>query len=152
MSITEFVSKNFIRIQVIIFIAGIFIWFRYLQGGDHERSKFRVREADRTDLNRLREGPDLGQAKLQKKNQGPPPNPLSLPGIRLIGEPHEILGVREDASEADVMKAYKDSIKRFHPDRIQGEAKEQMQFYEQASAKINQAKEDMLKNIRARRA
>jgi DnaJ-domain-containing protein 1 len=152
MSITEFVSKNFIRIQVIIFIAGIFIWFRYLQGGEQERSKFRVREADRTDLNRLREGPGLADAKLQKKNQTPPPQPLSLPGIRLVGEPHEILGVKEDASEAEVMKAYKDSIKRFHPDRIQGEAKEQMYFYEQASAKINQAKEDMLKNIRSKRA
>ena len=120
-----------------------------LKSGKRE-TQFRVREADRTDLNRPRPGPDLADAKLKKPAAAAPVQaPLSLPGIRLSGEAHEILGVAEDASEAEVMRAYKDAIKRFHPDRIQGQAKEQMQFYEQASAKLNQAKEDLLKRIRS---
>ena len=150
MTVTEFVSKNFIRFQVIIFVAGIFIWLKYMRGDD-DTSNFRVREADRTDLNRLRDGPELAHAKLTKKNTTHPPPPLSLTGIRLDGAAHEILGISEDATEAEVMKAYKNSIKRFHPDRIQGQAQEQMQFYEQASVKINLAKETMLKNLRSRR-
>ena len=48
------------------------------------------------------------------------------------------------------MRAYKEAIKRFHPDRIQGQAQEQLQFYQQASAKLNEAKDEMLKKIRAR--
>ena len=115
-------------------------------------SQFRVREADRKDLDRiLKQKGDLADAKLKQKQKPTVSTPpLHLPGIRLVGESHEILGVSEDASEGEVMRAYKEAIKRFHPDRIQGQAQEQLQFYQQASAKLNEAKDEMLKKIRAR--
>ena len=149
MTFPEFFNQNRDSIQWGMGFTALAAVWSILKSGKNE-SQFKVREADRKDLNRLREGPDLAQAKLKRPAQAaPPPPPLSLPGIRLHGEAHEILGVAENASEAEVMRAYKDAIKRFHPDRIQGQAKEQMQFYEQASAKLNQAKEDMLKRIRS---
>jgi DnaJ-domain-containing protein 1 len=148
MTIPELVSQHFIKIQVVVFCVGLFFSLRFFRS-NQEESRFKVREADRKDLDRLKQGPDLAQAKFARKpNSQPPPPPLSLPGIRLAGAPHEILGVEETATEAQVMRAYKDAIKRFHPDRIQGQAKEQIQFYQEASAKLNQAKEEMLKIIR----
>jgi hypothetical protein len=112
-------------------------------------SNFKVREADREDLDALLEkGKDLGSSRLKRKS--PPPPPLSLPGIRLSGEPHEILGIRADASETEILRAYKEAIKRFHPDTIQGPAKDQLEFYQKASAAINNAKNWMIKNLRSR--
>jgi DnaJ-domain-containing protein 1 len=156
MTIPELVSQHFIKIQVVLFVSGVLVAFKLLQG-KQTSTQFKSREADRNDLERLRRGgPDLAQAKIARAKPTANPAhsaspPLSLPGIRLSGLPHEILGVAEDASEADVLKAYKESIKRFHPDRIQGQAKEQLQFYQEASAKLNQAKEDLIRAIRARR-
>ena len=46
------------------------------------------------------------------------------------------------------MRAYKEKIKQFHPDRIQGQAREQIRFYEEASAKLNEAKELMLTELK----
>ncbi|NDF14652.1 J domain-containing protein, partial [bacterium] len=63
---------------------------------------------------------------------------------------HEILGIRADADEAEVLRAYKEAIKRFHPDTIQGPAKDQLEFYQKASAAINNAKNLMIKNLRSR--
>jgi hypothetical protein len=158
MTIPELVSQHFIKIQVVLFVSGVLVAFKLLQG-KQTSTQFKSREADRNDLERLRQGgPDLAQAKLARARPTANPSanpavpPLSLPGIRLNGLPHEILGIAEDASEADVLKAYKESIKRFHPDRIQGQAKEQLQFYQEASAKLNQAKEDLIRAIRARRS
>ena len=145
MQLTQFISTHFIQIQWVVLIFGILYVIRILNSNS-TRSQFRVREADRTDLNRLKGGPSLADAKLNVKK--PPPPPLLLPGMRLDGEPHEILGVKVDASEAEVMKAYKDAIKRFHPDRIQGEAQSQLQFYQEASAKLNWAKEEMLRSLK----
>ena len=115
-------------------------------------SQFRVREADRKDLNQIlgKNTGTLADAKLNRKAETPKAPPLALPGMRLSGESHEILGIAEDANEAEIMRAYKEAIKRFHPDRIHGQAKEQIQFYQEASAKLNQAKDQMLKKIRGR--
>ncbi len=149
MSIPELVSQHFVKIQWVVLIAGIIFCFRILKGA-HPKSQFKVREADRADAIRTKGGPDLAQAKLnQSKQKAPPPPPLGLPGMRMVGEPHEILGIAEDASEAEIMKAYKEAIKRFHPDRIQGQAQEQLKFYQEASSKLNSAKEEMLKRIRS---
>jgi DnaJ-domain-containing protein 1 len=151
MSIPEFIAHYFVKIQFAIFVIGALFCIRILQSGKTQ-TNFKSREADRTDLDKLRNGPGLADAKMRpQKPTTPPPVPLNLPGIRLTGEAHEILGVDENASEAEIMRAYKESIKRFHPDRIQGQAKDQIQFYEQAAAKLNQAKEDMVKSLKYRK-
>jgi len=145
----ELIAKNFQKIQVGIILAVLFLVWMFLRNS-RSQSNFRSREADRDDLNRiLKQGPDLAQAKLQRKQAEPPPRPpLSLPGIRLEGAPHEILGISESASEPEILKAYKDAIKRFHPDTLQGIPESQLKFYQDASAKINEAKNLMLKRLK----
>ena len=36
-----------------------------------------------------------------------------------MGNPYEILGIKEDASEAEIKAAYKAMVKKYHPDRYQ---------------------------------
>lgn len=118
-------------------------------------SGFRKREADRSDLDRiLNQGPDLAQAKLRPKRPPgekpvPPAAPLALPGINLAGEPHEILGIPENADEILILKAYKEAIKRYHPDRVQGLPPEQMKFYQEVSSRLTEAKNELLKRQRS---
>ncbi len=150
MFILETIVRHFERIQFgFIALAAIAVFFFLLNR--KPVSGFKVREADRDDLERLlKKGNDLGNSRIQRKNTPTPPPPLQLPGIRLTGEPHEILGVRADATEEEILKAYKDAIKRFHPDTIQGPAQEQLEFYQRASAAINTAKNLMIKKSRGR--
>ena len=151
MSTLEWIARNFQKIQVIFLLAVLFLIWTFLKN-NRGQSNFKSREADRGDLDRiLNSGPDLAQAKMRRKPpEQPPPPPLSLPGIRLEGEPHEILGIREDASEAEIVRAYKDAIKRFHPDTLQGKSASELRFYQEASARINDAKNRMLKSLRDR--
>ncbi|MBS1960244.1 MAG: J domain-containing protein [Bdellovibrionales bacterium] len=138
----KWVADHFQTIQFLIIIGTIiFAWVTFKSPG--RGSQFRNREADRADLEKFKTDSGLADARFRKS-----PPPLSLPGVRISGEPHEILGIRADANEEDVMKAYKDAIKRYHPDKIQGLAQDQIQFYQNASAKINEAKDAMIKKIR----
>lgn len=139
----KWVADHFDKMQYLLLAGILFIAWNAMRA-KQEKTNFRTREADRPDLNKiLKGGEDFANSKLKSK-QTPTAPPLALPGIRLSGEAHEILGVAANASTAEVLRAYKEKIKLFHPDRIQGQAREQLKFYEDASAKINQAKEDML--------
>ena len=140
----QWLADHFSLIQFsILAIVLIVAWnsFRSRQ----QSTSFRSREADRHDLNRLKGGEDFAHSKMKNPR---PVQPLQLPGITLSGKPHEILGVDASANEAEIMRAYKDKIKMFHPDRIQGQARDQLKFYEDASAKINDAKEFMLAQLK----
>lgn len=143
---SQWVAEHFQQIQIAIVIVVVLYFGSAGLRSRAPKSQFRVREADRADLEKLRSGPSLADAKL--KGAGPKAPPLSLPGIRLEGEPHEILGVAPDASEMEILRAYKDAIKKYHPDRIQGPAQEQLKFYQEAAAKLNEAKEALLKRRR----
>ena len=147
MRFVEVIARHFQNIQTAILIFGALSILFFMKGRS-KPSQFKQRESDRTDLDRiLKQGPDTAQAKVRPK-QTPPPRPLALPGVRLSGAPHEILGVPENANESEIMRAYKNAMKRFHPDTIQGAARDQIQFYQDASARINEAKDQMLKKIR----
>ena len=150
--ILELIAKNFQHIQMGILIFGALLILVYLRNKSTP-SQFKNREANRKDLDQLwKRGEDLSQSRLvDKKPQSrpatPPPPPLALPGLRMNGAPHEILGIAENATEAEVMKAYKEVIKRYHPDTIQGAAQDQILFYQEASARINEAKNVLIKKI-----
>ena len=142
----KWVADNFGKIQYFLAALGLFAAWRTLRS-NQEHSAFKARESDRKDMDAFRKNTqDLANAKMQRKQPSAPP--LALPGIRLTGEAHEILGVEIDAKEADITRAYKDKIKLFHPDRIQGKARDQLKFYEEASATINKAKEEMISRLK----
>jgi hypothetical protein len=105
-------QHHFLHVQI---LGGFFLlligWVFYRPKSPE--SGFRVREADlrKNQKPSPRNGPDeLAQARLKA--------PLSLTGIRLHGTPHEILGVRMDASESEIQSAYRELIKRYHPDKV----------------------------------
>ena len=138
----KWVAEHFNQLQYVFLGLVLFFTWKNLKT-KNEDSNFKTREANRSDLDQLLKSESaLAGAKLHTKKTNSPP--LSLPGINLTGEPHEILGVDVQAREPEIMRAYKEKIKQFHPDRIQGQAREQIKFYEEASAKINLAKESML--------
>jgi len=144
--LVKWVAEHFDKIQMLLLGVIVFVAWAGLRA-NRQDSAFKAREADRVDLDVLKKSPhDLGSAKMQRKQPVSPP--LLLPGIRLTGEAHEILGVEITANELEITRAYKEKIKIFHPDRIQGQAREQLKFYEEASASINQAKEEMLSRLK----
>jgi DnaJ-domain-containing protein 1 len=103
-------------------------------------SRFRVREADRAAPGTRGSGPDaLGQARIER------PKILQLTGFRLDGEPHEILGVPREAPAAEVQRAYKDLMKRFHPDKIGPPGSREWTDAKKIAEAINRARDRMLK-------
>ena len=143
----KWMADHFDKMQYLLLGAILFVAWTGLRS--QKQSKFKSREADRRDTDRSKQKDgDLASAKLNRKSPNSQIPRLALPGIRLTGDAHEILGVTESAREPEIMRAYKEKIKLFHPDRIQGQAREQLKFYEEASAKINQAKEEMLSRLK----
>jgi len=103
-------------------------------------TRFQVREADLRKPRKLGAQPDdLAQAKIQK------PRPLQLEGIRLDGSPHEILGVKRQATSSEIQKAYRELMKRFHPDKIGPPGSREWTDAQKIAEAINQAKDALLK-------
>jgi hypothetical protein len=80
----------------------------------------------------------LAQARLQSAAR------LSLPGISIAGTAHEILGVRADASEKEIQKAYRDLMKTYHPDKIGPQGSREWKDAQKIAEAINRAKEQLL--------
>lgn len=68
------------------------------------KSGFRVRESDRVSR-------QTAVAELEKEVS-------EFENFSVGALPHQILGVAEDASKREIQKAFRASMKRFHPDRI----------------------------------
>ncbi|MFL5814239.1 MAG: J domain-containing protein [Bdellovibrionia bacterium] len=112
-------------------------------------SGFRVREADlKHDLKKTigqkpqmlgaAEDP-LANARYSKKAE-----PLRLSGISIQGEPHQILGVRAQATEQEIRAAYRELMKQYHPDRIGRPGSREWQDAQGIAEAINVAKEKMI--------
>ena len=146
----KWIADHFKESQLSIFALFVLVGIFTYRNKIVEKSAFKVREADTDTANRLRQkqGPDTANAKLSKFQEKPKPPPLALPGIQLHGKAHEILGIAEDANELEVMRAFKESMKRYHPDVIQNVAPDQMKFYQDAATQINAAKNEMLAKLK----
>jgi len=62
-------------------------------------------------------------------------------------DPYEILGLSKDASKEEINKKYKELVKKFHPDFIQGKGldEEFLKFAEERMKEINWAYEVLMK-------
>ena len=64
--------------------------------------------------------------------------------------PYAVFGLTEEASEAEVDRAYRRLIAQYHPDRLQGAAPELRQQAETRARELNAAY-DRIKTLRKRR-
>jgi hypothetical protein len=104
-----------------------------------ETSAFRVREADKKRPAQFGKTNDtLADAKI------PRVEPLRLAGIRLDGEPHEILGIPKNADAAQVQRAYRDLMKRYHPDIVGRPGTREWSDAQKIAEALNQARNRML--------
>ncbi len=77
---------------------------------------------------------------------------FQLTGIRIDGPAHEILGVSPAADEKSVQKAYRDLMKRYHPDLVGQPGSREWKDAQKIAEAINLAKEEMLRALKARRS
>lgn len=131
-------------------IVAILLYFRSRE----PKSGFRVREADQWKPEGPRfpaagrlSGPDP-RASTAKKAKAPP---LQIPGIRIDGQPHEILGVQSNASAKEVQRAYRDLIKRFHPDIVGRPGSREWADAQRIAEALNYAKDEMLRALGAKK-
>ncbi len=80
-----------------------------------------------------------------QKSATRPSGPALLTGIRIHGQPHEVLGVAADASEETVQQAYRELMKRYHPDKLGRAGSPQWKEAQRIAEAINQARDRMLK-------
>jgi DnaJ-class molecular chaperone len=69
-----------------------------------------------------------------------------LPGFRPDATPREILGVAENASEQDINRAWRDMMKRYHPDQFARPGTWQWKEAQKIATRINEAKDALLKS------
>jgi hypothetical protein len=124
-----------------IIIGGTFIALLIFFRSKPPESNFQVRESDlkkgkKSKLN----GPDpLAEARVQRQE------PLRLSGISIDGQPHEILGVSAQATPAQIQSAYRELMKRYHPDRIGPAGSREWKDAQKIAEAINRAKDILLK-------
>jgi hypothetical protein len=135
-------QKVFFYIQVGFAVAVLLMI--YFMSRRKDESGFRVREADKkkpvtpSKLGQIKHDDSLANAKM-KRNE-----PLKLSGIRIDGEPHEILGVPRDASEKQIQAAYRDLMKRYHPDVIGRPGSREWEDAQKIAEALNGARKQML--------
>jgi hypothetical protein len=130
-----------------VLIFAVFWMFR----SKRTESAFALREAERLKREQASQNgsnsgnPALADARLKKK---PPEKPLALPGIRIDGPAHEILGVASDASAEIIQRAYRERMKQYHPDKVAPPGTQQWQDAQKIAEAINRAKTELLKRAR----
>jgi hypothetical protein len=117
------------------------LWFR-----NRERpSGFRTSEADKKKPIRPTRGTStpnsdpLAHARIQPK-----PEPMRLTGIRIDAAAHEILGVSPRATPEEIQRAYRELMKRYHPDLVGRPGSREWVDAQRIAEAINRAKEQML--------
>lgn len=86
---------------------------------------------------------DLANAKLPHSHAT-----LLLEGVRIQGQPHEVLGVSPHASVREIQKAYRELMKRYHPDHVAPAGTPQWNEAQKIAEALNHAKDVLLKKGR----
>lgn len=124
---------------MIIAVAGVLFGLSMFSN-KQATSNFKKREADRDDLNKiLSKGDRLEDAKYESKA------PKLLTGIRLDQAPHDILGIPENATIEQIHQAYRELMKKYHPDKIAAQDTPQWKEAQKIAETINVARDELLK-------
>lgn len=137
-----FLAQHFTHLQIGIGVLVVVLFLlRWLK--EDSASQFKVREADRgLKFERGEKARASGDAAREK--------PRLLTGARVEGQPHEILGVPALASESEIQKAYKDLMKRYHPDRVGRPGSREWHDAQAIAEALNRARGEMLEKLRRR--
>lgn len=147
-------------------VAGAFVAALLWVRNQDKPSGFRLREADRLKMRPVAPpqpgapalgGPGVGRKASAKEDElasarmKKPRRPLLLPGFSMDGAPHEILGVGLQASEAEIRRAYRELMKRFHPDQVGRPGSREWNDAQKIAERINNAKDSLLAARKSRR-
>ena len=58
---------------------------------------------------------------------------------------YETLGIKPDATREDILKAYRNKMKQFHPDTVSHQGKEHNQWAKEHTIQIQKARDQILK-------
>lgn len=130
-------GAHFLQIEIVLGVGFLIYWFNKKLRSESE-SGFRVRESDRN--LKFERGPKAKKTADQKLK----PTPFQLTGIRIDGTAHEILGIPALATEEEIQRAYKNLMKRYHPDRIGPQGTPAWQDAQKIAEAINRARTEML--------
>jgi DnaJ-class molecular chaperone len=138
----EKLGKIFFSLQV--FIVAVIVAGIYFLTRKRDESGFKVREADVKKAGKAK-GPDLlGGATIKKKEA-----PLRLEGIRIDGAPHEVLGISRSATEEKIQSAYKDLMKRYHPDKVGRPGTREWDDAQKIAEALNTARKSMIDAVQS---
>ena len=118
----------------------------YLRPSRDSTSQFKSREADKIHPHqqRYKKGYDL----LSHSKMPPEEKVKQLSGISIHGASHEILGIPPESSAEQIQKAYKDLMKRYHPDRVGAPGSREWTDAQGIAEALNRAKDEMLKKFK----
>lgn len=85
--------------------------------------------------------PTAGKATSSVRSSGP----AQLTGIRIDGAPHEVLGVAIDAPPEQVQQAYRELMKRYHPDKLGRPGTPQWKEGQRIAEALNHARDRLIK-------
>jgi hypothetical protein len=144
-TMVESPEKAFYLFQVVLGVAAIGAAF-YIFRGRTPESNFRVREADvRKPGPKTNPGEkkidSLADARLKPKV----PETIALPGIRIDALAHEILGIAANASPEEIQRAYRERMKRYHPDLVGPPGSREWKDAQRIAEAVIKAKDEMLK-------
>jgi len=143
MDFKAWVSENFFVLQVAFSTLLILLYARGKLKKDLQ-SQFRMRESDRIlKFERGESAQTSGNAKTK-------PTPFQITGISLDGAPHEILGITALATESEIQKAYRDLMKRYHPDQVGRQDSREWKDAQKIAEVINHARNVMLEKLSRR--
>lgn len=142
-SLKTWISEHFALVQIGISALFITIYLRSRNREERE-SRFKLREADR-DL-KFPRGPEATRA----ANTPLKKDPLQLTGIVIDGAPHEVLGISALANKEEIQKAYKQRMKRYHPDQIGRPGTREWKEATKIAEALNRARNEMLERLKKR--
>jgi len=73
----------------------------------------------------------------------PPPPPSTARGGNARWDPHAVLGVRPGASRDELTAAYRERMKQYHPDRVNGLGEELQRLAHEKTLEIQRAYEEL---------